>query len=167
MKNKLKIYLDTSIINFLFADDAPEKRDVTIDFFENFIKKETYDVYISIFVVQEINATKDLIKRKKLLDVISDYQMKFIEPVEMDEIQNLSDKYIEESIIPEKNYFDAYHVAISTINEMNYLVSWNFRHLANIMKEKMIQSVNIKNGYFNELRIITPMELIDYGTKSI
>ena len=101
MTKKLKIYLDTSVINFLFADDAPEKQDVTIDFFENFIKKEVYDVFISIFVVQEIEATKDLIKRKTLLNVIAEYPLKFIEPIDMYEIQNLSDRYIEEKIIPE------------------------------------------------------------------
>ena len=41
MEKKLKIYLDTSIINFLFADDAPEKKEVTIDFFENYL--DVYD----------------------------------------------------------------------------------------------------------------------------
>ena len=38
MNNKLKIYLDTSAPNFLFADDSPEKKEITIDFFENFVK---------------------------------------------------------------------------------------------------------------------------------
>jgi hypothetical protein len=39
----IKVYLDTSVINFLFADDPPEKKEITIDFFENFIrtKKES------------------------------------------------------------------------------------------------------------------------------
>ncbi len=32
---KLKVYLDTSVINFLFADDTPELKTATIDFFEN------------------------------------------------------------------------------------------------------------------------------------
>ena len=35
-----KIYLDTSVISFLYADDAPEKQEITIDFFDNFIKQE-------------------------------------------------------------------------------------------------------------------------------
>ena len=41
---KLKIYLDTSVINFLFADDAPEKRDITIEFFEHYVKTKFYEV---------------------------------------------------------------------------------------------------------------------------
>ncbi len=42
---KSTIYLDTSVINFLFADDAPEKKEITIDFFENFVKLGVYDTY--------------------------------------------------------------------------------------------------------------------------
>ena len=38
----ISIYLDTSVINFLFADDAPEKKEVTVDFFNNFIKTGIY-----------------------------------------------------------------------------------------------------------------------------
>ncbi|MFH1004843.1 MAG: hypothetical protein V1781_05045 [Bacteroidota bacterium] len=53
MKPKLKIYLDTSVPNFLFADDAPEKKDITIDFFENFIGKGKYHAFISEFVIAE------------------------------------------------------------------------------------------------------------------
>jgi len=47
--NKLKIYLDTSVINFLFADDAPEFKEITKDFFEKYITE--YDVYISDIVI--------------------------------------------------------------------------------------------------------------------
>ena len=35
---KLRIYLDTSVISFMFADDAPEKRDVTREFFERVVR---------------------------------------------------------------------------------------------------------------------------------
>ena len=35
--NKLRIYLDTSIINFLFADDAPEKKEITVDYFDKYV----------------------------------------------------------------------------------------------------------------------------------
>jgi len=36
--NQIKVYLDTSVINFFFADDAPDLKMATIDFFDNFIK---------------------------------------------------------------------------------------------------------------------------------
>lgn len=50
---KLKLYLDTSVWNFFFADDAPEKRDVTKEFFD-LIQRGYYEVYISDVVLDEI-----------------------------------------------------------------------------------------------------------------
>ena len=62
---------------------------------------------------------------------------------------------------------DAYHIAICTISNINFLVSWNYKHLANINKEKKIKILNLENNYNHELRIITPLELIDYGNENI
>ena len=67
---KLKIYLDTSVINFLFADDVPEFRKITEDFFENYVKKGKYLVYVSDVVIAEIEKTKYGDKKKLLLEVI-------------------------------------------------------------------------------------------------
>lgn len=50
---KLKLYLDTSVWNFFFADDAPEKRAVTKDFFD-LVKQGQYEVFISEVVFKEI-----------------------------------------------------------------------------------------------------------------
>ena len=51
---KTKIYLDTTIINFIFADDAPDFRDVTLDFFKDFVKTNEVEVYISDVVILKI-----------------------------------------------------------------------------------------------------------------
>ena len=79
MNNRIKIYLDTSVINFLFATDAPEKRDITIDFFDNFIRTGKYETFISEFVIAEIEDTKNEEKRTQLLNVIREYPIDFIE----------------------------------------------------------------------------------------
>ncbi len=50
-----KVYLDTSVINFLFAEDAPEKQEITIEFFNEYINRNLYGVFISPVVVDEIN----------------------------------------------------------------------------------------------------------------
>ena len=50
---KLKLYIETSVWNFYFADDAPEKMEVTKEFFD-LVHKGTYDIYISKVVVDEI-----------------------------------------------------------------------------------------------------------------
>mgnify|MGYP003566002004 CR=1 FL=1 len=68
---KLQIYLDTSIINHLDADDAPELRDLTIEFFNNYVKTGKYDVYISPIVINEIEKNKDTKRREVLLNLSS------------------------------------------------------------------------------------------------
>ena len=55
---KLKIYLDTSVINFLFADDVPEFKKITEEFFEH-VKEQRYHVFISDIVIKEIDKTLD------------------------------------------------------------------------------------------------------------
>ncbi len=157
----LKIYLDTSVINFLFADDAPEKKEITLEFFNNFVSPQLYDVYVSNVVTAEIEATKDIEKKNKLLSVFDEYPIKFVSIQTSDEIDELVTQYINNKVIPENKIADASHIAISVINQMDILLSWNFRHLANINKERKVNIINLQNNY-HQLRIITPMEVIDY-----
>ncbi|MEW6609021.1 MAG: type II toxin-antitoxin system VapC family toxin [bacterium] len=153
---KLKIYLDTSVINFLFADDAPEFKKITKEFFEKYVKK--YIVYISDVVIREIEETKDEAKKMKLLKVIEKYPLRILRlDKESDKLANI---YIKEKVIPAKKMEDAQHIAISTCNQIDILLSWNFKHLANIQKQLSVKIVNEKEGYFYPLILTNPMEVI-------
>ena len=68
--------------------------------------------------------------------------------------------YIEHKIIPERKIENALHIAICTVMNIDILLSWNYKHLANINKESKIISANITEGYSRALRIITPIEVI-------
>lgn len=81
-----------------------------------------------------------------------------IEP-EMKEIKRLAQFYIKHGIFPERKLEDALHVAIATVNQMDILLSWNYRHLANVNKERKIHIVNFQEGYAKPFRLITPMEV--------
>ncbi len=157
---KYKIYLDTSVINFLFADDAPEKMEITIDFFDNFIKTGIYDTYVSDFVIAEILDTRDSSKKEKLLQVIEKYRISFIEVSEQEKFTNLANEYIQKGIIPEKKIADAFHIAICVLEQLDFLVSWNYKHMANVKKESEVKNISIQNNLDDKLRIITPTELI-------
>lgn len=162
MDKSIRIYLDTSVINFLFADDAPDLKEITIDLFENYIAKSKYKTLISDFVIFEINKTNDVDKKNKLLGVIEKYKLEFISMEKSNEILNLANKYIENGVIPQKSETDAFHIAICVLNNIDYLVSWNYKHLANVNKEQQVKIINIRENYLNELRIITPLELLNY-----
>jgi predicted nucleic acid-binding protein len=162
MDNLIKIYLDTSVINFLFADDAPELKNITIELFDNYIQTNKYSTFISDFVLFEIEKTNNIEKREKLLNVIEKYRIEIISSNYQNEIMELANKYIENRVIPKKSETDAYHIAVCVLNNINYLVSWNYKHLANVNKEQQIRMINIQQKYLNELRIITPLELLSY-----
>lgn len=153
---KLRLYLETSVWNFYFADDAPEKREVTKEFFES-IKQGRYDIFISQTVLNEIDRA-DEPKKNQLLGLIKEYQ-----PQELDitqEVTDLAKEYISQKVIPEARVEDALHAAISAVYEVDALISWNNRHLANLLKIEKINGINLKEGYTKHLEIITPMEVI-------
>ncbi len=156
---KLNVYLDTSVINFLFADDDPAKKKFTKDFFNDYVAKGKFNTYVSDVVLEEIERTQDPGKREKLSNVISKYDLPVIGVTE--EVARLGQKYIDEKIIPAKKIDDARHLAVATINEIDVLVSWNFKHLANVNKEKAVLIVNLKEGYNYPLRLTTPLEVMD------
>ena len=99
-----KIYLDTSVISFLYADDAPEKQEITIDFFDNFIKTGIYQATISEFVLQEIENTSNNLLKEKLKDAVLDYPIEILTNPNEDEIQRMAFAYIAGGVIPQKNY---------------------------------------------------------------
>jgi predicted nucleic acid-binding protein len=160
---KSTIYLDTSVINFLFAHDAPEKKEITIDFFENFVKLGIYDTYITEYVIAEINQTTDAEERQQLLKIVEDYPIEILPVDKVEEIGTLAQDYLDNGIMPPKKLFDALHVAFCVVSKIDYLVSWNFKHLANINRERRILAKNYELGYIHPLRIITPTELTGYG----
>ena len=74
---------------------------------------------------------------------------------------NLAGKYITEGVIGRGKLVDAEHIAIATINRVDVLVSWNFRHIVNLQKIRGYNSVNLKYGY-SLLEIRSPLEVITY-----
>lgn len=153
---KLKLYIETSAWNFYFADDAPEKRDITKDFFDS-IKKGCYEIYISEVILREINNAPEN-KKSLLAKLIEQYA-----PIKLDtisEVEELANIYLNKKIIPEFKRDDALHVGIATVYEMDAIVTWNYKHLANLRKVELFHSANLEAGYFKKVEIITPMEVI-------
>ncbi len=152
---RLKLYVETSVWNFYFADDAPEKKEATRQFFEQ-IRNGEYEIFISEIVFREIaRASKE--KQALLLELIANCQPNELEMTE--ECVRLAATYIQEVALPERAVEDARHVAIATIHEMDALISWNLKHLANLKRMEKINGVNLKEGYSKKLELITPMEV--------
>ncbi len=155
---KLKVYLDTSIINFLFADDAPHFKSMTEEFFNNFIKKNIYEVYVSDVVLDEILRTENESKKLKLLQVIQNYELPY--EVFNQESARLAEIYVAEGIIPKRKYDDARHIGLATVKNFDILLSWNFKHLSNVNKRNKVKIINEREGFFYPLDLVTPIQLM-------
>jgi hypothetical protein len=79
------------------------------------------------------------------------------------ESERLAAAYMGQHILTPKYTDDARHVAVCTVSQIEYLVSWNFRHLVNVEREKGFNAVNLLQGY-RPIRIVNPLELI-YGNQ--
>ena len=150
-------YLETTLFNFIFADDAPDKKQDTIKLFEE-IKNGKYIPYTSFVVVDEINRTKDEQKRNNMLAIISEYDVGVFE--DDSEADVLADMYIREGVIPIKYRDDALHIAVATIEEMHLILSWNFQHIVKLKTRHMVNAINLREGY-RTIEICSPEEVID------
>lgn len=158
---KLRIYLDTSVLSFLFADDVPEFRQITEEFFENFVAKGKYSVYVSDLLIREIEKSRDETKKVQLLQTIRQYGLPILTLNE--ESDKLAHAYLKAKVIPPRKIEDAQHIAIATCYQMDILLSWNFKHLANIQKQMAVKIINEQAGYFYPLTLTNPMEVIYEG----
>jgi hypothetical protein len=78
------------------------------------------------------------------------------------ESRKLADLYVLEGVVSKKYYEDALHIAISTINQVNVLASWNFKHIVNLERIRLYNAVNLKNGY-SMLEIRNPREILKFS----
>jgi len=149
----IEIYVETSVWNFVFAEDSPDKLAAAKLLIEN---TERYDLYISKAVTDELDACpgslgdelRALVKRRApgLL-------------VETSTVIDIADLYIARGIIPIKYYNDAVHIAYATYYDIDILVSYNFRHIVKMKTKAEIPAANLLLGYRSP-GIISPEELV-------
>jgi predicted nucleic acid-binding protein len=156
---RLKVYLDTSVIGFLFAEDSPDFGKATVEFFERYSLR--FDLYASDVVLAEINQDANLNRREKQLSVLKQHPIALLPDSRSDEVETLATIYIDRKVVPPSKKEDALHVAYATVFEMDVLLSWNFKHLSNLAREERILAVNRELGYRYPMHVMSPLG-VDY-----
>jgi len=155
---KAKVYVETSVISYLTARPnndirAMANQNVTIEWWET--QRLNFDLLISEFVVAFASiGDPDAVKRR--LAAIAD----IMELQATEEVRVLGQQLIRCNALPENAEVDAYHVAIATVNGIDYLLTWNCAHIANAHTRPRIEAACRALGYEPPI-ICTPQELTE------
>ena len=147
------VYIDTSVVGGVFDKEFELWTNL---FFES-VKEQVYKVVTSALLDGELENAPEHVR--KFLDDIPDFNR--VEAEYNEEAIELADIYLAEGIVGPTSLTDCRHIATATVNGINTLASWNFKHIVNLNKIRLYNAVNLKNGY-NVLEIRTPRELLYY-----
>jgi len=155
---KPKIYIETTIISYLAARPSRDlitaaHQQVTQEWWEN--RRADFDLFVSQLVIQEATAGDEqaVQRRQQVLEELALLQLH-------EEAVALARTLIDEGALPDKAVGDALHIAIATVHGMDYLLTWNLKHLANAAMRNAI-TVTCRARNYEPPVICTPEELLE------
>jgi predicted nucleic acid-binding protein len=150
---KQSLYLETSVIGAYLDNGEPFRRDLTIRWWEH--ELDEYRPFITPLVKRELERVSEP-HRTGYLNLIKP----LVQLEMLDEAAILAEGYISRGIFSRKYIADALHVALASVHKIDYLVTWNFGHLASVRKQARIRLFNTAAGFFVPM-IVTPEFLVE------
>ena len=155
---KQSVYIETTIVSYLAARTSRDlivagHQQITSEWWEKVSPK--FRCYVSEVVIEE-SEKGDIETSKKRLDLIAGFPVLAVN----DEIKKLASIFFERLKIPEKSRLDSVHLATACWYQMDYLLSWNCKHIVSAVVRKLL------NEMAKELKIqipviCTPEELME------
>jgi len=150
---KQRIYIDTSVVGGYFDE---EFSDATQGLFKRFEDNEI------IFVVSDLLDLELIAAPENVRELLHRYSSDKFERIQLtEEAIKLADTYIAEKVVGKASLEDCRHIALATINRVDVLASWNFKHIVNLDRIKGYNSVNYRLGY-PMIEIRSPKDLLHY-----
>jgi len=149
---KISIYIDTSVIGGYFDQEFESE---TRELFEK-VRNNEYYLILSDITERELLGAPEHVKM-----LIKNLGLSYEIVETSTEVNMLAEEYLHEKVVGETSKDDCLHIAVATINKVDILVSWNFKHIVNMKRIRGYNAINIKNGY-STLEIRSPKDLIEY-----
>jgi len=151
------IYIETTIVSYLKARPTTDvirqgHQELTRQWWRE--RGPDFELFTSQFVLDEA-AAGDPTAAAERLEVLADLDLLVIP----DEVEPLAERLLRAGALPAKARVDALHVAVATVNGMQFLLTWNCKHLANAMLRRTIEGVCRTAGY-EPPAIGTPLDLM-------
>lgn len=152
------VYLETSIIGYLVSRPSRDlitaaNQQLTRDWWDE--HREQYDLYVSETVIAECS-TGDPEAAQDRLDAIGDIPVLDV----TEDAEYLAEELVKQIPLPQNAEVDALHIAIATINGIDYLRTWNCAHIANAAFQSQIEAI-CRSAGFEPPTICTPQQLME------
>ena len=146
-----RFYFDTSVFGGVYDIEFEEE---TALLFEKVNLGLVICVYSNLTETELLNAPERV--RIFFMSIKDEHKEKVqVTP----EALQLAQTYVEEEVVGETSLDDCIHIATATLNKVDILVSWNFKHIVNVYRIRGYNSVNLRAGY-STLNIHSPKEIV-------
>jgi predicted nucleic acid-binding protein len=148
---KSRLYFDTSVFGGVYDEEFEE---ISTLLFEKVKLGKIICVYSDLSETELQNAPPRV--REFFADLPKE-NLEFVEVTE--EAYELAQKYLDEKVVGPTSADDCRHIATATLNKVDLLVSWNFKHIVNVFRIRGYNSINLRCGY-SQLDIRSPKEIV-------
>lgn len=151
------VYVETSVWSYLTARPVRDilgaaRQHMTLEWWEK--RRSGFQLFISPLVLQEAGRG-DAEAASRRLDAMSDYPVLRME----EEAYRVAKELLDEGALPSSAEDDALHIALAAVHQMDYLLTWNCRHIDNAEVKPLARLLCLKYGYTCP-EICTPEELM-------
>ena len=156
--SQVKVYVETSVISYLTAWPS---RDIVIAGHQQTTRewwrdqRQSFQLVASQLVIQEASAG-DVVAAQERLEILKNIELLEVK----EDALNLAQVLIQSGPLPRKAAEDALHIAIAVTNGVEYLLTWNCKHIANASVRSSIEGICRAAGYEPTI-ICTPEELLE------
>jgi hypothetical protein len=147
-----RVYLDTSVIGGLHDEEFAL---ATAHLFERFAKGNLIPV-VSDLTIAELQGAPSMVL--KSFESLKDMGLIYVSITE--ESRQLAEFYAAEGVLTAKSQNDMLHIATATIQPVDVIVSWNFKHIVNFDKMRLFNAANLHQGY-RQIAILSPLEFLN------
>ena len=139
------VYIETSVVSYHAARPSRDlvtaaRQTMTEEWWEE--TQGQYDRYVSVLVIEEANAG-DAEAARRRIQLIAGLPVLEITK----EAEELAGRLVADGFVPKSSVEDALHIAVATVHGMDFLVTWNFRHINNAEMRSRIKNAVEAAGY--------------------
>ena len=159
--NKKKVYIETSIVSYLTARPSNDLlaaawQKVTVDWWDT--QRHRFDLFVSDIVIEEAGKGSNMAAERRV-EALSGIPILAI----TEEVVSFSETLIQKGAVPRKAIGDSLHIAVAAVHGVDYLLTWNYRHIDNAEAKPVIRRI-CQGSNYGYPEICTPQELMGvYG----